>query len=250
MLPLPPSLEELEQLRKQGKLKKESRPLTRAEQAAQHMKPPKAPHLETKKKSEALCRRQMQKLGADIRKAADDERILGSGITVRISKDVDFVGSIPLRVNGVVHATPLRVESKGITLKTRYKYGEDGQRIARHTGSFPLKNLSDKERIYLTTNRRNGGLSVVHLAFWTRDESLTIERVFLVGWKDWPGIERQLQQIAEEDGRFSGKSLRFHKDLHLLDGTEVQKISGQWQLEPNHWLKQWLPDDDTQLILF
>lgn len=240
-----PTLEELQKRGSpygpDGKLRVETVTATPEEQRqAKKDRAAKPKHLQTKKRSEALCRRQLEKFGATLAKARDDLITIHRGGVpqqVRVSKDVDFVGSIPLRVNGSVSAFPLRVESKGITLKRR------GKRV---TGSFPLGNLSDKERVYLFENRRAGGLSCVHMAWWLEGQ---IHDVHLVSWRDWLNIEIALKGIAEEDKRFSGKSLRYHADLDLLIGTGINKVSGRWVLEPEHWLARLLPTDGERPAL-
>lgn len=247
------TLPTIEELQERG-LPMPGRALTPAEQTlARQDRKARPKHLETKKKSEALCKRQLLKWGASLQKARDDEisvrdtSVSGGYRTIRVSKDVDFVGSIPLRINGNVTAYPFKVESKGITLKKKLRrIGEDDSREYVLRGSFPLSSLSAKERGYLTENRIRGGLSMVHLAWWLEGK---IEAVHLVSWLPWASIEEALAKKAETDGRFGGKSLRYHADLELLELHGIIKVGGRWELYPDHPLSQYLPDKDEQPLL-
>ena len=227
----PPSLEELEALHGPLSLA-QSRALTaqEREQASVAKGQKKHRHLETKRKSEAIVKRQWEKWGAALAKARDDLITLKTGQQVRVSKDVDFVGSIPLRLNGSVRTVPLKVESKGITLK-------------KGKGSFPLSNLSDKERRYLSDHRAVGGLAVVHLCWWEAGECVACH---IVNWKQWEQLEAGL--LAMSDGKFSGKSLRYHADLMLLVGCGVVKEHGRWKLEADHWLHELLAYGQAPLL--
>ena len=214
----------LEELKQRGEPTK-ARPLTDTEQAqAKADKEDRPKHLETKRKSEALCKYHLRKWGCtNVEKVRDDLRIVGDH-SIRISKDVDFRGDIPLLVEGVARLIPLRVESKGITLRA----GSSGT-----MGSFPLSNLSAKEREYLHENRVRGGLSAIHLAWWFDSECLA---VLFIPWKRWFTIEDELMKKTEEDKRFKGKSLRWHADKHLVNDCIIYKASGRWHLCHDHWL--------------
>jgi hypothetical protein len=243
----------LEELKARGPAPR-GRALTPEEWArAKANKAQKPKHLETKRKSEALCKRHFQKWGAKLSKARDDERHVKDDNEpdgyrqVRISTDVDFVGTIPLCVNGHVTTFPLKVESKGITLKRRVvRYLDTGKAVYKVTGSFPLKNLSAKERSYLRANRQAGGLSVVHMAMWLDGAPLCVA---VIPWKDWGPLEAALAEKAKNDKRYRGKSLRYHADLDLILHCRVQKLSGRWELCDDHWLASLLPRKGEQPTL-
>jgi len=226
----PPDLEELEALHGPLHLV-QSRQLTEQEQEQARTREPKRKHLETKRKSEAIVKRQWARWGANLAKARDDLITLKTGQQVRVSKDVDFVGDIPLRLNGHVSTYPLKVESKGITLD------------AKGRGSFPLSNLSDKERRYLSNHRAGGGLAVVHLCWWQAGECVACH---VVNWKQWERLEAGLSALS--DGKFGGKSLRYHADLMLLVGCAVVKVHSRWELEADHWLRPMLANGQAPML--
>jgi len=227
----------LEELKQRGEPTK-ARPLTDTEQArAKADKKDRPKHLETKRKSEALCKYHLRKWGCtNVEKVRDDLRIVGDH-SIRISKDVDFRSDWPLLLDGIVRPVPTRVESKGITLRV----GSKGL-----MGSFPLSNLSAKEREYLHKNRMRGGLSAIHLAWWFNGECSMVDFIL---WKNWSAIEDWLKDKAEHDKRFGGKSLRWHADRDLMGRCEIYKASGRWHLCHDHWLEPLLTKGEQPKLL-
>ena len=243
-----PSLEELKEIHGTPKPARELTPAELKQAKADRAARPK--HLETKKKSEALCKRQLEKWGATVAKARDDERVIKGVGHVRISTDVDFVGYIPLIPPGGMNvvSVPLKVESKGATLKgVNAKYHEDGTVSYQLRGSLPLKNISDKERSYLRRHRLAGGLSAVHVAWWYEGKC---DVCLFIQWKDWGKIERELLLKAVHDKRFKGASIRWHADQDIIEKYAVMKLSGRWELHEDHWLREHLPQSGEQPLMF
>ena len=241
------SLPSLEELERKGPATG-GRSLTADEQRkAQVNKKKKRKNLETKAKSEALCKRQLISWGGTgVVKNRDDSRNI-RGQEIRISTDVDYRGTIPIRINGMVLNMSLRVESKGITLTEKVvRYEEDGSVTKTVRGSFSMANLSDKQRTYLQDAREEGKFSAIHLAWWLNGDCI---RVNFIPWKWWPELEKCLAERAKKDKRFRGKSLRYHADLDLLDETNILKVNGRWTFEPGHWLPPLLAKGE-QPILF
>lgn len=185
------------------------------------------PHV-IRRKSEELARYLFNKvLGASVTKSQVQEVPTQRGVFYK-STDVDLVGSMPLRKSGVATVYPVKVEVKGLT-----------------GGTFPLSRISDHERRYLNDGRRAGAACFVCLIVWPKAaETISrgnVERVFLVSWRRW--LECEAELLSRAAGNFKGQSLR-RKDFDLFGGCEVVKVSRRWQLEPGHWLLEYLPGGD------
>ena len=228
-----PTLEELED---RGPAISTARALTVEEmQQAKTDKANKPDRLKTKRQSESLCKRQFQKFfNVKLVKVRDD-LMTGPHGNYRVSKDVDFQGTMFLVTNGITQPRPLRVECKGITLKFN--------NVAKVRGSFALSRISDIQRGYLQTNRMMGGISVIYLSYHLEGQC---DLSYIVSWRQWQRVEEELKERTQ--GNFHGKSLRYPTDMLLLETAQVYKHNSRWYLTDNHWIKQYLPTKNTQQL--
>ena len=226
------NLPSLEELKAQGPATP-GRELTQEEQAqAKIDKAAKPTPFKTKKKSEALCKRHFEKFaGVTLKKVRDDLITRENGESYRVSEDVDFAGTIQLIINKRVRSCPLRVEAKGVTLQ---------KRGPKHVGAFSLSSLSKVQRQYLEANRQKGGLSVIHLSWWYKGECLMAH---LIPWKRWVPLQEEL--LYHATGNYKGKSLRYHEDIGIIYDCKIYKVSGQWEMVSTHWLRPYLPSEET-----
>lgn len=107
---------------------------------------------------------------------------------------------------------------------------------------FPLSSLKPHQCQALSAARRAGKLAIVALI--ERDKEGKILRGFFVPWRgpgevagvgerhpvvDWEMLMWALEEKAEKDGRFQGKSIR-PQDFHLLRTCEVRKVKNRWRM--------------------
>ena len=158
----------------------------------------------------------------------------GTKLHYRVTRDVDFTGEITLRINGKIGTYPLRVEAKSSTLHLGYS--------KRIMGAFTLSNLNRKQRNYLQDNTLHGGLSCVHLSWWYDGQCSTTH---IITWRQWLRMEKMLQEeIAVDDKRFKGKSLRWHADRDIIEDPNwianclVFKARNRWWFSDGHWLEK------------
>ena len=176
--------------------------------------PTKNPH-KLAKIGETLTKRILTKFGATLAKSPVHEIATPSGFFTQ-STNVDYVGSI-------------LVQGEGRALMCDAK--------AWSGATFPLTRVSDKERGYFDRGMRARQLCVLSLVIWPQvcDNygASGVDVVYLVTWQRWLEIERALKGRAK--GNYKGKSLR-RRDLDLLDGCKVERVSRRWTLEPGHWM--------------
>jgi hypothetical protein len=216
-----PTLTEIEDMQRAGKLSLESRQLTPAERA------------------QANTERQAKPATFDV---GDESEARGSGFLGRlfrceikknplreiqtpmgrqfVSMEVDYTLNRPSFEAGAFRVT--NVEVKG----TRTK-------------NFPLDRISDRERGFLDRSVKRGNDTWVLCLWWDEVEpdKFDCDLMHLVPWIEWKQIEADLK--AKATGNFKGKSLR--RKIDLKTGWEKYAIlkgdNGRWQLDPSHWLR-------------
>ena len=232
-----PQLPTLEQLEKEG-LPPEKKASPEDIAKAKEERKDKKPRHYIKQKTEAWTRsRLIGLLNAVQVKKNSDELIQGRNGVYRKSTGVDYSCFVYFLIQGRPYGFPLQVEVKGV-----------------NSGSFPIKNLSKKEIKYLNEGREIG-LSMISLV-WCRDGVVDVG--YLIPWRDrgqekrgekigvpdWADILDYLDQQAEEDARFQGRSIR-EKDLSFLEPLAIRKVSGKWTLPV--WLAVRIPPSSEML---
>lgn len=188
------------------------------------------------KKGEDRAKYILEKLmGATVKRKEDTLRTYtgddGEEHTFYRSGGVDFEGVIPLSFNGHVRLVPFEMEVKTFQ------------------GSFGLSNLSKDQRRHLNKVRRDGHLALVTLCERVGED---IVHVWFIPWRDrtdnimgaisrvgdcwdWHEVLVFLEDVAVDDKRFRGRSIR-QKDLDVLDSNRCYKEKGRWQLAP--WMRK------------
>jgi hypothetical protein len=213
-----PTLSELEEMQRAGKISLESRALTPGERAqARADQQARAAKFDVGDESEARGSGWLSRFfNAEVRKNALRQVQTPTG-PHWVSQDVDFDLLRPLGLGDCRSIT--KVEIKG-TLGN----------------SFPLARLSDRERGFLNRALAHGYSAWILCLWWHKtDTGQDCELMHLVPWAEWKQIEAALK--ANAAGNFKGKSIRRKVDLKGWDRYAITKVNSRWQLDPAHWLR-------------
>jgi hypothetical protein len=225
LLPAIPTWDELKEMMEDGRLSPVVRPLSDEERAnARLARKSKSKQTLLKNKGEQAARQFLKThFQAELHKNADRPQEI-KGHVVRISTDVDYSGSIVLRVKGVNTPYPAKIEVKAISRWT-----------------FPLSRVSDTERKYLNQAKAANHIAAVVLVWIDGDNEAVI--LHFVPWKDWTTLEAGL--LAKATGNFQGKSIR-RVDLRDLDPYAFRKTNGRWVPDEHNILVPYLPVKQAQ----
>lgn len=225
MIPHIPTIAEIEQLVREGKMSLELPKLTPEEmERAKLERKSKSRQTILKNKGEQAARQFLKThFLANLQKNADRPQEV-KGRVVRISTDVDYSGSIMLRVKGTNFPYPAKIEVKAISRWT-----------------FPVDRMSAVERKYLEQGRAAGQITGVVLVWINGDDDAVL--LHFVPWRDWEGLEKSL--LAKAKGNYQGKSIR-RVDLPDLDRYAFRKINGRWVPDPSNILVPLMPVRQAQ----
>jgi hypothetical protein len=216
-----PTLAEIEEMQRVGKISRESRKLTSTELAqARANRSARSARFDVGDESEARGSGFLGRLfHCEIKKNPLREIQNPMG-RLWVSMEVDYTLNRPTYTEGAFRVT--NVEVKG----TRTK-------------NFPLDRISDRERGFLDRSVRRGNDTWVLCLWWDEVEpdKFDCDLMHLVPWPEWKQIEADL--LAKASGNYKGRSIRRKIDLKTSweKYAIVKGDNGCWQLDPSHWLR-------------